>query len=848
MPARIAAHLQRVRQLGLNDTAARLAEQLRPYLTTVAGILLQRAGHDFHGYKQRTFTRRLIRRMQVRQADEIDRYLGILRTEPDEVHALFQDLLIGVTQFFRDLPEFERIAQDVIPTLVQTKSPDEKLRLWVLGCATGEEAYSLAILAMEHLSSLEAAPGLQIFATDIDSRALASARAGRFAETISQHVSAERLARWFTREGNTYVVNKELREVCVFSAHNILRDPPFSRIDLISCRNLLIYLNTELQSRVIPVFHFALQPGGCLFLGPAENVNRHTKLFEPIDRRHRIFRRQSVTTAPRPELPLHTRTRATPDLPQALQSRRPVDAEMTMQAERIAARHAPAYVVVDGSYDVLHFSGRMGRYLEPLAGQASLNLMNLVHRELRLDLRALLHRAAATGQPANVERLLVTTAAGRSLVNLLVERMPLVDGEALRLIVMFQDAGPDAGEQTGDPSLYHDEQVRRLDAELQLTRDRLQSAIEELETTNEELKASNEEYQSVNEELQSTNEELETSKEELQSLNEELQTVNGELAHRVAELAHSNSDLRNVLESTQIAIVFLDNDLRVKNFTPAVTDLFHLIDSDHGRPITHITTRVQYPDLAEDVRRVLRTLNTVEREIGGAETERRFLVRVLPYRSVSNFIAGAVLTFLDITATYEAERALRESEERFRMITSTVPAFLFIASTAYLWDYVNPPFYSFTGMAEGAGLGEGWFAALHPDDIEGKRRLWDAAAATRSVLDYECRFRGADGSWSWFLLRAVPQLDAQGQIVHWFGSCTDINERRRAERRQRLLLAELQHRVKNILAVVRSVLTRTMESTTSLEDFSAHLSGRIGALSRTQSVLARTGDGGRDAR
>lgn len=833
MPARIVAHLaHRQAMAAAPEPTALLGEQI----TVVAEILLRRTGHDFRGYKHPTFARRLARRMRLRQISDPRHYLDVLNHENAEVQALFQDLLIGVTQFFRDASEFELLAREAFPALMRTKNWGDKLRIWALGCSTGEEAYSLAILALEQLEALDAPPSVQIFATDIDERALTTARAGRFSTVIEEQIAPARLARWFTREGETYVANKELREICVFSAHNILRDPPFSRIDLISCRNLLIYLTIELQNQIIPLFHFALQPNGILFLGPAENVSRHDALFEPIEGRHRIFRRRTVAAPPRPQVPLPNQPY---NRPEGRMLHPTGDDDLAAQAERLAASHAPAYVVVDDKHDVLHFSSRMGRYLEPAPGQATLNLMTLVHRDLRLDLRCLLQRVAAEGKPAKAERLSLSGSAGPLVVNLLAERMPQTEDAPTRLFVLFQDAGSLGAPNTSAA----DDPMRQLESELTMTRERLQSAVEELETTNEELKTSNEEYQGLNEELQSTNEALETSKEELQSLNEELQTVNTELAHRVSDLAHSNSDLRNVLESTQIAIVFLDNDLCIKSFTPTVTDLFELTDSDRGRPITHITTNVVYPELAEDVRRVLRTLGTVEREVSDTDRGRRYLVRVLPYRNVRNFIAGTLLTFLDITAAHLAEHALRDSEERFRMIASSVPAFLFIATPDFLWEYVNPPFYTFTGMAEGTGLGDGWFASLHPDGINDKRKLWREATSNATVLDHECRFRRADGTWSWFLLRAVPQVDSMGRVLRWFGSCTDITERRRAERRQRLLLAELQHRVKNILAVVRSVLTRTLESSTTLEDFSAHLAGRIGALARTQGVLARTADG-----
>jgi two-component system CheB/CheR fusion protein len=851
IPEHVAAYAHHLKERTGAAGQAAPREQIEEQVSLIAAILRGRTGNDFHGYKRRTFLRRVQRRMQVVQAQDMERYIDRLRVDPEEVQHLFQDLLIGVTQFFRDAPEFDVLERDVIPGLFEGRGPEDQVRVWALGCASGEEAYSLAILLREHMATLEAPPAVQVFATDIDGRALALARAGRYPETIEQDVTPARLARWFTKEGGTYCVVKELREMCLFSAHNVIRDPPFSRIDLISCRNLLIYLDVKLQDRVIPLFHFALRPGGVLFLGPSENVTRHDRLFAPIDRRHRIFRRQDATMPALPGLPMMTggRRRSECDDPSDARQRQPDDS-LARRSARMAERYAPAWAVVDADYEVLHFSGRTGRYLDPSAGTASLNLLNLVHRDIRLDLRAALHRAVTTGQTARLDRLSLTRGNEQLMFNIVVE---LVQGEAEEspgLLVLFQEAGSvpvDAEPATGaEDTQLGDEHARRLEAELRITKERLQAAIEELETTNEELKASNEEYQSVNEELQSANEELETSKEELQSVNEELQTVNGELAHRVNDLAHANSDLKNVLESTQIATVFLDNDLRVRNFTPAVTEVFHLIDTDIGRPITHIVPRVRYDELADDVRRVLRTLTPVEREVGSPRDGTRYIVRVLPYRSVDNFIAGAVLTFLDITAVARAETALHESEGRFRLMAQVVPAFLFTALPNGSRDYVNSRFYEYTGMQEGSALGQGWLAAMHPDDIESSQRRWDAAAAAGSAYEQELRMRSAAGTYRWFMVRAVPELDEQGRLIRWFGFASDVHERREAEARMRLLLAELQHRVRNILAVVRSVLTRTLETSDDLEDFAAHLSGRIGALARTQGVLARTGRGAVD--
>ncbi|AWN41188.1 methyltransferase [Methylobacterium durans] len=844
MPEHIATYAGHLERITRSRSAGALRQTVTRNLTRIAAVLRNKTGHDFHGYKQNTFLRRVQRRMLVAQADSIEGYIDFLRSDPAEVQHLFNDLLIGVTQFFRDAGEFEFLETEVVPKLFAGKGPGDQVRIWVLGCATGEEAYSIAILLREHMAKLDLVPQVQIFATDIDGRALAAARVGRYTETIAQTMSRERLARWFVREGNTYCVVKELREMCIFSQHSVIKDAPFSRLDLVSCRNLLIYLNNDLQNRVIPLFHFALRPGGYLFLGNSENVTRHNKIFVPADRRYRIFRRLDSVTRVLPDFPLAASSDRNGPAAEKDVRTREVTGTLTRRAEQVAERYAPAYVITDSAYEVLHFSGRTGHYLAPSPGAASLNLLNLAHRDLRLDLRAALHKAEAEGKPVKAERIQIGLNGHRRVVTLVVEPIRLSPDDATSYVVLFQDGEILEGDEAAEPApnFVRDEHVQRLEAELRLTRERLQATIEELESTNEELKSSNEEYQSVNEELQSANEELETSKEELQSTNEELQTVNSELGHRVNELDRANSDLKNLLESTQIATVFLDNNFCVKSFTPSVVEIFHLIESDLGRPITHIAPLIAYQDLQDDIRRVLRTLGTIEREVENPSSGARYLVRVLPYRNIDNFIAGVVMTFLDITAAARAERALKETQERYHHMERAVPAFLFTMTPEVQCDYVHPRFYEYTGLEDGRALGQGWTSAVHPEDREATDAAWAKAGESGRSFEVELRFRDRKGHYRWFTTRAEAMRDADGTIVKWFGSCTDTHERRRAEDRQRLLLAELQHRVKNILAVVRSLAKRTAESTATLDGFLAHFDGRIGALARTQNILTRTAD------
>ncbi|WP_244470375.1 CheR family methyltransferase [Microvirga vignae] len=854
LPHRIrlyARHLVRYQEAA--DHAAETAE-VSAALTSIATILRNKTGHDFHGYKPNTFFRRVQRRMQVVQAETIEAYVDVLRAQADEAQNLFNDLLIGVTQFFRDRREFELLEAQVIPKLFEGKTRSDSLRIWVLGCSTGEEAYSIGILLREHMAKLDAVPHVQIFATDIDGRALAAARTGRYTEAIATDVAPERLARWFAKEGNTYCVVKELREMCIFSQHSVIKDAPFSRLDMISCRNLLIYLNADLQDRVIPLFHFALRPGGYLFLGNSENISRHARLFAPIDRGFRIFQRLETAMRVLPDFPFTSVDRRPAESP-AIVRPRMVDGSLPQKAESIAERYAPAYVITDGNFDVLHFSGQAGRYIEPAGGAATLNLLNLVHSGLRLDLRAALARAAEEHQTVQVDGLVMDTNGKRKVVDIVVEPMQDQPTSPAGFVVIFKDSAARPQEEvreTSGASSLQNEHVQRLEAELRITRERLQATIEELESTNEELKSSNEEYQSLNEELQSANEELETSKEELQSVNEELTTVNGELAHRVQELGRSNSDLKNLLESTQIATIFLDNDLRVMNYTPAVAEIFHLVETDIGRPIAHIKARVSYDELQEDARRVARSLGSVDREVTDPTTGTRYMVRVLPYRSVDNYIGGTVITFTDMTPLTRAQQALRESEERFRAIVTQ--ATIGIAETRDgALTYVNDRYCAIMARGSEVLIGRPLREIIHPEDAERNAALLERLHATGEPFVVDTRYVRPDGSIVWALTSVSPIRDAGGSIVGGSVACIDISDRKQAEealraseRNTKMLLAELQHRVRNTLAVVRSITRRTAATSETVEDYAMHLEGRIEAFARTQAMATRVPDAGVD--
>ncbi len=776
LPGRIASYVRHLAQRDAAPTAEPTASQADAARVAVADILRHGTGHDFHGYKTGTFLRRIERRMQVVEVEDIDGYVELLRTRPGEVQELFNDLLIGVTRFFRDAKEFERLAQDVIPGLFKGRGRADQVRVWVIGCSTGEEAYTLGILMREHMAQLVDVPQVQIFATDLDGRALAAARVGRYSSSIAADLGPERLARWFVREGNTFCVVKELRELCIFSQHSIVKDAPFSRLDLVSCRNLLIYLDAELQARTIPLFHFALRPGGTLFLGSSENVSRHTRLFTPIDVQSHIFRRVETGTRVLPDFPFSAGSAlASANLPATI-APRVTELAMTRRAERVAERYAPAYVIVDEGYNVLHFSGRTGRYIDPSGGMASLNLLQLAHRDLRLDLRAVLVRAASEEQPVRVEGVRLGQNSDGRLIDIVVEALHEGTPRSSSFVVLFKDAGSIRTEGSGASVANQSVHTQRLEAELRSTQDRLRATNEVLETTNEELKASNEEYQALNEELQSMNEELQTSKEELQSVNEELTTLNGELGHRVRELSRANSDLQNLMESPQIPTLFLDQELRVTSYTPAAVELFHLVESDKGRPIGHIKARAVYDELQDDARRVLRTLAIAEREVHD-DSGGLYMARVLPYRSTDNYIAGVVVTFVEVTELKRAERTLREQEERFR-------AFVAAASTTM---YRMSPDWSEMQELDGRGIlvnsaspSAKWIAeAILPEDQPQVLSAVQEAIRTKSTFALEHRVQRSNGSVGWTSLRAVPLLNEDGTIREWFSAAIDVTEQRR---------------------------------------------------------------------
>jgi two-component system CheB/CheR fusion protein len=628
-------------------------------LAQVFAALRGRTGHDFSLYKRSTVLRRLERRLKFNGVDALEDYLPLLRESEAEADALVRDLLISVSAFFRDPEAFAALA-GVVPALFDGKGPEDAVRVWVPGCATGEEPYSLAILLEEHAATLEHPPHVQIFATDIDEKGYAWGREALYPASAVAEIPPDRLQRWFTQEAGGYRVRKQLRERVLFAVHNVLRDPPFSRLDLVSCRNLLIYLQAEAQERVMETFHYALRPGGLLFLGASESAGGDG-LFAPAAGPQRIFRRDAARHRVPP------RHSAADPLPIAAGLASRVEGDRARQSFSFGALHlrmleayAPPSLVVDERLEVVHLSGRAGRYLHLAEGEPSHNLVDLTRGDLRMELRAALHRAFQLGIPTVRD----VHVDGGGVVSLQVHPSAADEGaERFALVVLEEQASVEAEAAEveeadgGAPARG----VARLEEELRRAKDRLESVSAAGDRTVEELQSANEELRSINEEQKAAAEELETSREEIQSINEELTTVNQEHQATIEELKRTNADLQNLIESTEIGTVFVDRAMRIRRYTPAAATLFNFVATDRGRPLAHITHRLDYPGMVEDVEGVLASLERIEREVSSAAGG-WYAVRINPYRSPEGGVDGAVLTFFDVTARKRMEEELREAK------------------------------------------------------------------------------------------------------------------------------------------------------------------------------------------
>lgn len=631
-------------------------------LQKLYNLLRQRTGHDFSLYKQNTLLRRIDRRIKISLVHDLDAYIQLLQNRPEELDALFHDMLINVTQFFRDPDAFEALTEKAIRPLIPQKAATQSpLRVWVTGCSTGEEAYSVAIILQEQIEALQTECKIQVYATDLDNEAIIAARHGIFTDGSLENVSPDRMKRFFTKEDNGYQIKKSIRDMVVFSTQNLVFDPPFSKIDLLCCRNLLIYLETELQNQLFPMFHYSLNSSGYLFLGNSESISNFSDLFSVVDRKHKLYRRKDVISQHR----IHTRIES------ALDPSNPVSSDISIRQTSLGGLrewtekellkfHTPACVIIDEKNNILYIHGRTGKFLEPSPGETSVSLLRMAREGLKSELATAIHESTTTKKTVNRLGIRVKTNGDYQVVNLTVRPVEWESNKLNLSMVVFEEAPAAPIEPSAQPQdrFSKDSQVAELEKELKEKDDYLTSIINELEDTNQELKSMNEELLSSNEEMQSSNEELETSREELQSINEELNTVNAELQNKNSELTMLNNDVYNLLASTEIGTMFLDLDLHLRRFTPAIQQIYNFISGDIGRPIQHFHSNLKYDRLLDDIKEVLS--NLVPKAI---EAQSRlgvwYLVNIQPYRTLDNVIDGVVITFVDITKQKQRDERLR---------------------------------------------------------------------------------------------------------------------------------------------------------------------------------------------
>jgi len=607
-------------------------------------LLRTQTGHDFSHYKQNTMYRRIERRMNITQLDNLPSYIRLLQENPAEIKNLFKEFLIGVTNFFRDPESFENLKK-VLSELVKSKPDNSQIRIWVPGCSTGEEAYSIAIILRECMNEARKNFNVQIFATDIDNNAIEKARTGSFPGILSD-LGKERLNRFFTSDGNLFYIRKEIREMIIFAPQSIIKDPPFTKLDLISCRNLLIYLNAELQKKIIPLFHYSLLPKGILFLGSSETIGEFVDLFSIADKKWKIYKRRDSIYSAQPfiEFPV---SRPTGKIYETVMKKNEVKNIPQLAEKIILQNYSPNCVIISENGDIVYIHGRTGKYLELINGEAKMNIFEMAREGLQQELPTLIRKVLSKRKPITVEGIKVKSNGSTQLIKLTVKPIKEPMSMLGSLLIIFEDVIPQ--KKVPAPKKIHYEKksekiIKELEHELKSTKENLRSTIEELETSNEELKSTNEEMQSTNEEMQSSNEELETSKEELQSINEELITVNNELQNKNDELSVINNDMKNLMDSIDIPTIFLDNNLLIKRFTHHTIKVINLISSDIGRPITHIATNLKYEKFIEDTKEVLRTLVFKEIEVQ-TNDGLWYQMRILPYRTTSNVIDGVVITF-----------------------------------------------------------------------------------------------------------------------------------------------------------------------------------------------------------
>ncbi len=842
MPGRLLTYQKDLLSAHRSQDGDGVRKDVGQHLQAISELVRTETGHDFSQYKEKTLMRRIQRRMLVAQTDTVPNYIDYLREHTSERELLFREFLIGVTEFFRDPAAYETLRSIAIPSILADKDHSDEVRVWVPGCATGEEAYSIAITLREAMNGARG-PRVRIFATDIDDVAIARARTGRFRAPLSG-ISPERQERWFRQDQNDYCVVKSIRDMCIFSPHSVIKDPPFSRMDLVSCRNLLIYLNSDLQERLLQSFHYALRSGGFLLLGPSERLGGSARLFNEVDKKQRLYIRRDDVGAPARQVAETRRSRHSETTSHV--ASRQMDDLIDQHARLALEPWSPAYVVVDANHEVLRFGGDTRRYLAPSSGVASLNLFQLLDKSLRSVVRSAVMQAFASGQPVVRDDSQLASSHDRPL-RLIVEPLPLPatmqpggEDHVQLCVVAFQQLESAPSVVPAAPGAEVDSAVGRIQAlenELRATRMQLQSTINLHETASEDLKSAVEEYQSVNEELQSANEELETSSEEMQSINEELQTVNTEVQSKNDALNQVNSDIRNLLDSTHIATLFLDRELRIRSYTPAMTDLFHLRDGDKGRPITEIAARTNYPQLREDVTRVLRETTVIERILSGSDEDVTFILRLRPYVTIDNIIDGVVLTGVDITDNNQ--RLNREHARSAAIVTASPDAIIGLLPDDRIMSW-NPAAERIFGLHAAQMIGQSLRKLLPPEASSEARQFFTSKAERELSCEFEMVWQRPAGEAVPLAMTYAPVLSNNGarRLVAGQLIARDITADRRAKDHARMMMGELNHRVKNTLATVQAIVLQSATTALDVPTFKNDFLARLMALSDTHNLLA----------
>ncbi|MFX1258887.1 MAG: chemotaxis protein CheB [Promethearchaeota archaeon] len=679
----------------------------KDYLKHIFDLLRFQTGHDFSAYKENTLIRRIERRMTISHFTQIANYIKYLKENPSELKSLIGDLLIGVTNFFRDKEAFISFQEKVIPVLFKNKSLNQRIRVWIPACSTGEEAYSVAIMIQEQVNLLKKDYKIQIFATDIDDKAIEKARLGIYPNSIAVDVSAERLKKFFILKNEFYQIKKSIRDNIVFAVQNVISDPPFSNVDLICCRNFLIYLVPEIQKKLLSLFYYSLNPSGFLFLGNSESVSGFSNFLHVIDRKWKIFQKKEITISSNriiKHFPPLVHNNFKKNLSGSPKENRKISYRDLMEKLLLKA-YSPPSVIIDENNNILYVYGHTGKFLEPSIGKANLNILKMARNNLKMELNMSIRKVSLKKKEVRAQNLKVQINGDSILINLIVSPIYGVASMSGLKLVRFEEISSERAKIkkkiiTESPKDINLKRIKQLEEELKATKQTLQTTIEELETSNEELKSTNEELQSTNEELQSTNEELQTSKEELQSLNEELNTVNAELDFKITELTQSNDNMKNLLDSLEIGTIFLDSQFNIKFFTPPSTEILNLIITDIGRPIHHISSNLRYNQLLIDVQNVLKSLIPKEIDVQ-TNNNNWFTMRIIPYRTIENVINGIVITFININKRKRAEQKVQEARKYAENIVNTIREPLIILDQELRVLTANKSFYKIFQVSPG---------------------------------------------------------------------------------------------------------------------------------------------------